>query len=79
MLAKVLGAFPVSLVGAGQLLFPPSEHVRSAFGGLWNVWEVTFCNLVIVTIGQRLSLLCELVLRGFWSQRSSVALCISHS
>lgn len=47
-------------VAAGQCLFSPIEHVESVFFDLGNVWEVKYCNLVIVHIGWRLSVQREL-------------------
>lgn len=47
------------LVGSS---FSPIEHVESVFVVSWNVCDVMYCSLVIVDVGQRLSVQCELLI-----------------
>ncbi len=50
---------PLLSVDVGCHLFLPIEHVESVFVGPWNVSDVTYCNLVTVGVGLRLSVQCK--------------------
>lgn len=51
------------------------HSLYSPLVGSWNVWEVTYCNQVIVRIGRRLLVRCELTFQNIQLSQAN-AICI---